>query len=160
MKERKAKLIRYLIGTAVCLILGGSLAIFVAGNYGFKTAADKATRYLILCNAFTIPGVVLSLGAALVAIYNTGLFTGLTYGLRGLKDMFLPFLQQKYVPYREYRKQKMEKKITGYSFILFTGLAFMALAIYFLIRFYSVYVPAPPEEGAEALIRCLTAARV
>ncbi len=159
MKERKAKLIRYLIGTAVCLIIGGSLAVFIANNYGFKTTADRAEKYRILCDAFTVPGVLLSLGAALIAIYNTGLFTGLTYGLRGLKDMFLPFLQQKYVPYREYRKQKMEKKVTGYSFILFAGLAFMAVAVYFLIRFYAVYVPAPPEEGAEALIRCLAAAR-
>ena len=108
MNERRAKLIKYLIGVAVCLVIGGSLAWFVASNYGYKEAADEATRYMVLCNAFTIPGVLLTLGAALIAIYNTGFFSGLFYGLRGLKDMFLPFLRQEYVPYRDYRKKQLE----------------------------------------------------
>lgn len=158
MNERRAKLIKYLIGTAVCLVLGGLLAWFVASNYGYKDATDEATRYMVLCNAFTIPGVLLSLSAALLAIYNTGFFSGLFYGLRGLKNTFMPFLHQKYVPYREYRKQHLEKKVKGFSFILFTGLAFLAVAIYFLIRFHAYPAPAPPVIEPDAMAMLLTAA--
>ena len=158
MNERRAKLIKYLIGVAVCLVIGGSLAWFVASNYGYKEAADEATRYMVLCNAFTIPGVLLTLGAALIAIYNTGFFSGLFYGLRGLKDMFLPFLRQEYVPYRDYRKKQLEKKVRGYSFILFTGLAFMAVAIYFLIRFHAYPAPAAPVIDPDAMAMLVSAA--
>jgi hypothetical protein len=143
----KSKLIRYLVGIGICTVLGVAIAMFHMRGHWFSQAETQAERYRILCDAFTIPGVILVAVSALILVYNAGVFTGLSYGLRGMKDIFMPFLKQEYVPYREYRKKKMEKKVKGYSFIFFTGLAFLAVAIYFMIRFYSVYVPEYPAES-------------
>lgn len=161
MREGKSKLIKHLIGTAVCIAVGAAIASVYLKGHWFEMAKTPAERYRLLCDAFTISGIVLVAVSALVLVYNTGLFTGITYGLRGVKDIFLPFLRQEYIPYREYRKKKQEKKVKGYAFIFFTGLAFLAVAIYFMIRFYKVYVPEYPE-GETALLKVLisSAARV
>ena len=145
MNERRRKLIKLLVGTALTLAVGVALTVLVLNTHGYAQADNQTDRYRILSNAFTIPGVVLMVMAALIFVYNTGLFTGLTYGLRGLKDMFLPFLRQEYVPYREYRKKKMEKKVKGYSFIFFVGLAFFLVSVYFLIRY----------EGSKAAVESM-----
>lgn len=145
----RSKVIKFLIGTAVCVLLGAAIVLFYLKGHWFDMAETAAERYRLLCDAFSIAGVVLVAVSALILVFNTGVFTGLTYGLRGVKDIFLPFLQQEYVPYREYRKKKMEKKVKGYSFIFFTGLAFLAVGIYFMVRFYGVYVPEDPEAVEE-----------
>ena len=147
MIRDKSKLIRYLLGVGICAAIGIAIVLFHLKGHWYSQAETAAERYRILCDAFTIPGVILVAVSALILVYNQGVFTGLSYGLRGMKDIFLPFLKQEYVPYREYRQKKMEKKVKGYSFIFFTGLAFLAVAAYFMIRFYGVYVPEYPAES-------------
>ncbi|MBQ4166706.1 MAG: DUF3899 domain-containing protein [Clostridia bacterium] len=156
MREGKSSLIKNLIGTAVCVLLGAAMVLIYLKGHWYELAKTEAERYRLLCDGFSIAGIVLVCVSALILVHNTGLFTGLTYGLRGVKDIFLPFLQQKYIPYREYRKRKMEKKVKGYGFIFFTGLAFLAVAIFFMIRFHKVYVPEP-SAGEEALALALIA---
>ena len=76
--------------------------------------------------------------AALVAVYNQGVFTGVMYGLRRMKDIFLPFIKSKYVKYPDYKHKKEAKKIKNYSFLFFTGLLLTIPAIYFMVRFYQI----------------------
>ena len=76
--------------------------------------------------------------AALVAVYNQGVFTGVMYGLRRMKDIFLPFIKSKYVKYPDYKHKREAKKIKNYSFLFFTGLLLTIPAIYFMVRFYQI----------------------
>ena len=138
-EEAKVKRIKLLIGYGVCIVIGVSLVLLVAGNYGYAEAETQAERYRILCDAFTIPGLTLMLSAALVAVYNQGVFTGVTYGLHRTKDILLPFLKTEYIKYPEYKRQKEKKKVKNYSFLLITGAAFTLPAVYFMIRFYLIY---------------------
>lgn len=152
MSEGRVRLIRYIVGILVCAALGAAIVgVYLKGHW-YSIAETQAERYRLLCDGFTVAGVILVAASGLVLVYNMGLFTGLTYGLRGLKDIFLPFLQNEYVPYREYKKQKAEKKVKNYSFIFFTGLAFLAIAIYFYVRFYGVYVPQYSQDDPVSLL--------
>lgn len=80
----------------------------------------------------------LMLCAALVAVYNQGVFTGVMYGLRRMKDIFFPFIKSEYVKYPDYKHKKEAKKIKNYSFLFFTGLLLTIPAIYFMVRFYQI----------------------
>jgi Na+-translocating ferredoxin:NAD+ oxidoreductase RnfE subunit len=137
-EERRAKRITTAIGYAVSLGIGIGLVLLVANNYGYSEAQTKAERVRILCDAFTIPGVCLMLCAALVAVYNQGVFTGVTYGLRRMKDIFLPFLKTEYIKYPEYKKKKEAKKIKNYSFLFFSGLLLTIPAVVLMIYFYQI----------------------
>ncbi len=137
-EERKAKLIKIAVGYAISLVVGVGLMLVILHNYGYSTAETERDKLRILCDAFTIPGVSLMLCAALVAVYNQGVFTGVTYGLRRMKDIFLPFLKSEYVKYPDYKRKKEAKKIKNYSFLFFTGLLLTIPAIYFMIRFYQI----------------------
>ena len=137
-EERKAKLITIAIGSAISLAVGVGLVLLILNNYGYSAAETEAEKVRILCDAFTIPGVSLMLSAALVAVYNRGVFTGVTYGLRRMKDIFLPFLKNEYVKYGDYKSKKEKKKVKNYMFLFFTGLLFTIPAVYFMIRFYQI----------------------
>ena len=119
--ESKAVRIRLFIGYCVCIAIGVALVLLVMDNYGYADAETEAERYRILCDAFTIPGVTLMLSAGLVAMYNQGVFTGVTYALRRTKDILLPFLKTEYIKYPEYKRRKEQKKVRHYSFLLITG---------------------------------------
>ncbi len=136
--EKKVRRIHRAVGYGFCLLYGVGLLLLVLHTYGYAAAGTEAERLRILCDAFTIPGVTLMLGAGLMAVYNQGVFTGVTYGLRRVKDIFLPFLRSEYVRYPDYKRQKEEKKIRGYSCMFYTGLALTIPAVYCMIRFYSI----------------------
>lgn len=137
-EERKTRLIKMAIGYGVSIIIGAALLLIVLNNYGYNAAETQKERIKILCDAFTVPGITLMLSAALVAVYNQGVFTGVMYGLRKLKDIFLPFIKSEYVKYGDYKRKKEEKKINHYSFLFFTGLLFMIPAIAFMVYFYQI----------------------
>ncbi len=137
-ENKKSKVVAMITGYVVSLGVGIGLLFVILNNYGYTEAETDAERYRILCDAFTIPGLTLMLCAALVNVYNRGAFTGVTYGLRRTREIVLPFIKWEYIKYPEYKKRKEKKKVKGYSFLFFTGLALTLPAVYFMIRFYQV----------------------
>ena len=106
-------------------------------NYWSLDSEQEKLR--VLTDAFTIPGILLSLGCALIFISNQGGFNGLFYGLRRGKEILLPFLPHEYVKYPEYVEKRKEKKVKGYGFILHVGLVFLAVGIVLLVLFNARY---------------------
>ncbi len=128
-----------LTGYAVCLLFGTAIFLIVCETNGYRTLTSEQEKARILCDAFTIPGIMLVLGSGLVFAANHGAFYGIGYGLRTVKDHLLPFLPHEYVRYGDYIARKKEKKVTGYSFIFYTGLIFLVIAVILLIRFNILY---------------------
>lgn len=133
----KKRLIQYGITTAIGAVMV-YLLLVVRGFWELTTLTEK---YRTLADAFTIPGVVLMLVAALVWISNEGLFNGISYAAKVVKHMFLPSKQYKHETYYDHVQSRDGKRVKGYGFIFFTGLAFMVVAVVFIILFYQVYVP-------------------
>lgn len=118
----------------------GGLAVYLCLYLqDFSAASSAAERYRILCDAFTVPGVIFIMVAALVWICKQGLFEGISYSIRWLFKSLIPFgrTKKEHETYYDYVKEKSGRKRTGgYGFIFFTGLAFFIIALVFLFLFY------------------------
>jgi len=133
MKRWKALLLKY----GITGVVGGLLAWLTLDLHGFSRTMPKLEQYRLLCDAFTIPGLILIMVGFLVMIANAGNFTGLAYAAKHAVKMLLPFGSKKQERYYDYYQRKQEQgKIKGYGFIFITGLAFMAAAMVFFTLFY------------------------
>ena len=129
----KANLIKSGIVSAVGILV---VILFVSSSdFGAQTTVDK---YKILCDAFTIPGLLMLMFAAMLSISNEGGLDGVSYlvkqGFRMLT--FRGISQEKYLDYVQHRR---ENRLTGYGFLYLVGAVFMAVALIFLALFYSIY---------------------
>ena len=129
----KANLIKSGIVSAVGILV---VILFVSSSdFGAQTTVDK---YKILCDALTIPGLLMLMFAAMLSISNEGGLDGVSYlvkqGFRMLT--FRGISQEKYLDYVQHRR---ENRLTGYGFLYIVGAVFMAVALIFLALFYSIY---------------------
>ena len=129
----KANLIKSGIVSAVGILV---VILFVSSSdFGAQTTVDK---YKILCDAFTIPGLLMLMFAAMLSISNEGGLDGVSYlvkqGFRMLT--FRGISQEKYLDYVQHRR---ENRLTGYGFLYIVGAVFMAVALIFMALFYSIY---------------------
>ncbi len=133
-KKTVSNLIKY----GITAIAGALLAIAALRLRGFTGAEEPAEKYRLLCDAFTFPGVLLILTAALVALSNAGAFTGLGYMMSFAVRALIPGMGSgKQETYAEYLERKEEKgRAKGYGFLFHVGLVYFALAILFLVLFY------------------------
>ena len=132
MKRWTAFLLKYGITTLV----GGLLTWLTLDLHGFSSTMPKLQQYRLLCDAFTIPGIILVMVGFLVMIANAGNFLGLGYAVKHAVKMLIPFGNKKDERYYDYYQRKQQGKITGYGFIFITGLVFMAVAMVFFTLFY------------------------
>lgn len=130
----KGKLLKHGITVAVCLALGAAYCL----TRDFESLALVA-KYRLLCDAFTIPGVLCLCIGALIWVSNDGFFYGLGYCLQIAWKALIPGGRRKTEKYYDYVARKKEKKITGYGFLFFWGGVCMAIAIVFMILFYGLY---------------------
>lgn len=134
----KTRLLKY----GITFAIGGLLVWAMLSTRGYAWSAGDAERYRLLCDAFTVPGLLFAMAGLLTAIGNTGSFTGLSYVLRYLGLSLVPGGRKKQESYYDYAQRKKGKEIHGYGFLMISGCVFLAVAIVFLILFYQVYVPA------------------
>ena len=136
-KDRKATLIRYL----VCLCVAVAMVFVVLLIQGLFDGTDRTTKDVmqIFHNAFFATGALLALFAGLLFVAGEGVFLGVGYAMGRVVKAFLPFLGRDHETYAEYRERKTgKKKKKGDLCLLFTGLAFIAISIVFLIIWYNV----------------------
>ena len=135
----KKPVVRILVKYAIAIAIGAGMAFAVLGLRGWSTAATETERIRCLADVFTVPGVTLSLVAVLVWLGNEGSFLGITYLgsriVRALVPMGKTF--ERHETYRDYVARKREKGgVKGYAFLLWVGLAFLAVAVVFTVLFY------------------------
>lgn len=131
----KTKLVKY----GLAALFGAALVFVYLSARNFTGAEPPAELYRMLCDAFTIPGMVLSLSAALIALSNAGSFDGIGYSMQHLFRALIPGMALRQESYGDYLERREGKKIKGYGFLLQVGLVFMAVALVFFFLFYRVY---------------------
>ncbi len=129
----KTRLLKYGITVAVA---AGIAALIMYSN-GLFEASDTLTRYKLLADAFTIPGVILLCIGALVWVSTDGMFDGFTYAAKRLSSL-IPFYGKNYKHerYYDYVMRKRGKRISGYGFIPIVGAVFVAIAVVFIVLYY------------------------
>lgn len=130
---------RRLIGKYLSSVtVAGLMTLLVLWINNFDTIENQADRLRVLADAFTVPGVIFMLVAALIWVASDGFFDGIGYAGRLTARMLLPFLKLEDEKYYDYKMRKADNRIHGYSFIFFTGLAFFAVSLVWIALFYAV----------------------
>ena len=130
-EQNKTRLLKYGITGGVCLLM----AVVYLFNADFL-ALEGPDRLRILCDAFTIPGLLCLFSGLLVWLGNEGSFDGVGYVVSYAFHAFLPGSLNKRESYKDYLERKKGKKPIGYSFLIITGLVFSAIALVFLMLFH------------------------
>lgn len=135
MKGLKKLLLQYGITAAVGLLI----AYFVMSSQGlFVLFGNNRETYAILCDAFFVPAAALMSVGALVWIANTGFFDSIAYALKIAAHALVPFVKTKRQTYYDYKNEKEGKESKTPTFILYTGAAFLLLALIFLAIYSSM----------------------
>ena len=139
MRSPLAKnLMKYGIAVAIGLIL---VYIYVASriDLGNLAAVAKGDLNLILCDAFSIPGLLLLLAGLLMTLSNHGALDGVGYVAVNALKMLIPGGAIKAERYKESLERKRANRVRGYGFLFVTAIAFLAIAAVFMALFYSLY---------------------
>lgn len=137
--QNKSNRIAYTISILFVVILVG----LYVGLRDFK-GVSLMEKYRMLCDAFTIPGVLLILFGALVWASDLGGFYGIgfvfNYAKKSLTHFFVPGSLGNTESYYDYiERKKSEGHLTGYGFLFIVGGITMAIALVFLFLFYQYY---------------------
>ena len=127
------------------IVASGSIALGLAYLYISLRAdlSDPASLptlewYRVICDAFTIPGLVFTMLGLLVSLSNQGALDGIGYAATVAFKMLIGAgaNQERYAEYLERRKAN---RLKGYGFLYVVGLACLAVALVFMGLFYSQY---------------------
>ena len=130
--SKQSTLIGYIITNVICILC---VALKIFGDDLFHQT-ETLKIYHILCDAFVVPGTLCLLIAALVALSNEGSLDAISYMLRRLGQTLIPFIKKNDERYADYVAKK--KRISGYSFITWTGLAYFVVGMIFLVLYFTV----------------------
>lgn len=121
------KLLRsYGITTAIGILLG---YLYLCAN-PLSIAPDMQTKFVFLCNAAFIPGILFVLAGLLVWCAGQGTIDGLTYSVGLFFKTINPFEKHvKTEKYHEYVERKNKKRLKGYSFLFITGGGFFFVSV-------------------------------
>ena len=134
----KKNLIKY--GISIGMSLGlAFLFIYLRVDFENPGQTELIEWYRIICDAFTIPGLLLLMFGCLMSLSNAGAMDGLGYAVvNGLK-MLIPGGALKMERYKEYLERRRANRIRGYGFLYIVGAGCMAIALIFMILFYGIY---------------------
>ncbi|MBO4355807.1 MAG: DUF3899 domain-containing protein [Clostridia bacterium] len=136
-KKTKKTVLKY----GIAVICGAALtAVMISLNNPFReeTTADK---FRFLCDAFSVPGILLICVGILVWLSGEGAFNGLGYLFRYLRRSLIPGGRTRYPheTYYDYVQEKSGKKGGGFGFLFIVGGAFLLVGLVFLVLFYKYY---------------------
>ncbi len=103
------------------------------------TALPKAELYRILCDAFTIPGLLLLAFAFLLLLSNQGVLDGVGYLAANALRFLIPAGGIRIENYKEYLKRRRANRAKGYGFLFVAGGILLLVAAVFLLCFYTVF---------------------
>ena len=124
-----------LITAGIGLAMG--LAVFAARG-GFRAETDEVLL-LALCDAFTVPGLILTGLGLLSIVSGQGAFDGINFTARKAFSQVLGEKRREAMPrtYYDYVTARRKKQAKRPKTTLYTGLAFLACAIAALIFYLS-----------------------
>ena len=133
-KEVKSALIKYGCCAAFVLLLGG---MYLSG--GEFAISDLQNKFRLLCDAFSVPGILLILFGALIWASNEGALDGISYCLTILGRSLIPGgRSKKDERYADYVERKRNNRTKGYSFLFSAGGVSLVIGLVFLALFYFV----------------------
>ncbi|MBO7397474.1 MAG: DUF3899 domain-containing protein, partial [Clostridia bacterium] len=140
MKKDKSEIIKTVIKYGIAFICGALITVALLIYLKPSQAENRTQLYKILCDAFTVPGLLLIFAGTMVWLSGQGAFTGIGYLFRYLTRSLIPGgrTAHPHETFYDYvQEQKEKRKATGYGFLFFVGLFYFTIAIVFFILFYA-----------------------
>ncbi len=131
----KTNLIKYGICVAFALLMVWIYFSLRLDSMQDFSALELTERFVLLSDAFTIPGGILLMSGALVALSNNGALDGVGYAMRLMVRMLIPGMGRKQERYGDYVERKKEKKLSGYGFLFISGGFFLLIGIVFMVLY-------------------------
>ena len=134
----KKNLIKYGISVSLALLMAYA---FVALRVDFEhpEKTELMQWYLVLCDAFTVPGLLYLMFGCFMSLSNQGAMDGLGYVTANAIKMLIPGGATKMERYKEYLERRRANRVKGYGFLYVVGAGCMAIAGVFMALFYSLY---------------------
>ncbi len=129
----KKQIIKYISAIFVCSLM--TVLFLLINHYFDKT--ELVEKYKILADAFSLAGLLPILVCALIALSNHGAFDSLAWMMKRFFKTLIPLSNKSDESYADYKARR--KSVTGFSFIIYVGLVFLAVGIVFIVLFYGVY---------------------
>ena len=121
----KKKLLQY----GVCFIVGALIAYWVMDIEGLFLVNVHSEIAAILCDAFFVPGILLTMVGCLIWIATTGFFDSIGYAVKVGMHLLLPFLSRgESKSYYDYKMEKDEKRGITPIFVFIVGLFYLLLS--------------------------------
>ena len=136
-KKRKA----YWIGFAIAF--GISILLCIGTLFSIQASLKldwEESKWRILTDAFTIPGVLYLMAFLLVKVTDFGAFDAIVYSVRLVWNVtFHSETRKTKLPsnYRDYRLQKAVKERTSASFLLIVAAIYAILTVIFLMIYFA-----------------------
>ena len=131
----RKKMLKY----GLCLLFVGMM---VGWYLGARDLNDLQTRYRLLCDGLTIPGVLLLCAGSLVWASNQGALDGISYGLSLAVRTLIP--GKSLSPrerYGDFVARKRANPVRGYGFLLICGGLTVVLSLVFLFLYMATASP-------------------
>ena len=134
----KKNLMKYGISVGVSLIL---TYIYISARLDLSNlaAVEKVDLYLVFCDGFFVPGILMLMFGFLMSVSNQGVMDGVSYVLINAARMLIPTAALKTERYNEYVERKRANRVKGYGFLYVVAFVFLAIAAVFMVLFYSHY---------------------
>ena len=126
------------ISMGLCLALAFVCLVLRADITNLQ-ALPEAELYRILCDAFTIPGLLVLMFALLFSVGNMGALDGVGYVAVNALKMLIPGGALKMERYNEYLERRRANRMTGFGMLYVSALICLGISAIFLVLFYSVY---------------------
>lgn len=136
--SRSMWLAKYGISLGISLLLA-CVYVFARVDIQNPLATGAVDWYRILCDAFTIPGLLFLMLGCMMSLSSQGALDGVTYVLKNAFKMLIPGMALKMERYYEYVEHKRANRAKGFGFLYVTGLVCMAIAMIFMVLFYRLY---------------------
>ena len=111
------------------LIFGVVLFILVTAINGYTRDIEASEKYRILCDAFSVPGMLLIMISALLYLSERGAFDAIAYGLKRLLYAVIPI--GAVGDFYEYKRGKRKSETAVYTLV--TGTLFMIPGVILLV---------------------------
>lgn len=130
----KTNLLKYGLSGGTC----AAMVVIYAWLRDFGTL-PLVEKYLVLCDGFTLPGVLFLALGCMIWISAQGALDGIGYVVSYAVKMLIPGKKEEQERYYDYVERRREKRVKGYGFLFVVGGVCMVFVAVFMILFYSVY---------------------
>ena len=133
----KTNLLKYGITSVVGIGMVWLYFLFRVESFAELAALEPVALYQLVCDAFTIPGMIIPLMGCMVWLSNEGALDGVSYAVSFAVRMLIPGMGG-HERYGDYLERKRANRVKGYGFLFIVGGVFLAVALIFLALYQSV----------------------